>query len=160
MKKQRSNVADSNLSGKESASIIIFLESLEGNPKEKVVSDLTATDLNIDKGVNLLFELFQSETIDEAYSAYSACTSFKRTNHMNMSRNVLEYEHLYLKMIEHDMKLLDAILIFKILEGAQVTDDERKLAWTMSSNLNFEGMKLASKHLFESNQLNPKHDNI
>ena len=58
------------------------------------------------------------------------------------------------------MKLLDVILIFTILEGAQVTDDERKLAWTMSINLNFEGMKLASKHLFESHQLNPKHDNI
>ena len=48
-------MADSDLSGKESANI--FLESLEGNPKaEKAVSDVTATDLNTDQEMNLLFE--------------------------------------------------------------------------------------------------------
>ena len=42
---------------KNQQAIIIFLESLEGNLKaEKAVSDLTETDLNIDKGMNLLFE--------------------------------------------------------------------------------------------------------
>ena len=52
--------------------IIIFLESLEGNPKaEQLVSDLTATDLIADQGMNLLFEkfdkVFQSETVGHAY---------------------------------------------------------------------------------------------
>ena len=48
-------MADSDLSGKESANT--FLESLEGNPKaEKAVSDVTATDLNTDQEMNLLFE--------------------------------------------------------------------------------------------------------
>ena len=79
--------------------IILLLESLEGNPKaEKAVSDLTATDLNTDQGMNLLFEkldkVFQSETIDETYSTYSAFVSFKRTDQMNMSDYILEYEHL------------------------------------------------------------------
>ena len=54
--------------------IIIFLESVEGNPKaEKAVSDLTATDLNTDQGMNLLFEkldlfsiyIFQKNRSDE-----------------------------------------------------------------------------------------------
>ena len=45
-----------------------------------------------------------------------------------MSDYVLEYEHLYQKMINHDMKLPDAILTFKLLDGTQVTDDEQKLA--------------------------------
>ena len=54
---------------KDKQSFIIFLESLEGNLKvEKAVSDLTATDLNTDQEMNLLFEksdkAFQSETID------------------------------------------------------------------------------------------------
>ena len=97
--------------------IIIFLKSLEGNTKaEKAVSDLTPTDLNTDQGMNLLFEkldkVFQSETIDEAYSTYSAFISFKRTDQMNMSDYILQYEHLYQKMIQNDMKLLDAIPTF------------------------------------------------
>ena len=53
------------------------------------MSDLTATDLNTDHGMNLLFEkldkVFRKETIDEAYSTYSAFISIKRTDQMNMS---------------------------------------------------------------------------
>ena len=60
---------------KNQQAIIIFLESLEGNLKaEKAASDLTATDLNTDQGMNLLFEkldkVFQSETIKEAYTQH------------------------------------------------------------------------------------------
>ena len=58
------------------------------------------------------------------------------------------------------MKLLDAILTFKLLDGAHITDDEQKLALTMSSNLNFEGMKSALKRLFVSHPIHQKHDNI
>ena len=53
-----------------------------------------------------------------------------------MSDYILEYEQLYQKMIHHDMKLSGAILTFKLLDGAQVKDDERKLTLTLSSNLN------------------------
>ena len=56
------------------------------------MSDLTATDLNTDQGMNLLFEkldkVFRKETIDEAYSTYSAFRSIKRTDQMNMSHYI------------------------------------------------------------------------
>ena len=66
---------------------------------------------------------------------------------MNVSDYILEYEHLYQNMMQHDMKLPDAIFTSRLLDGAQVTDDQRKLALTMSSNLNFEGVKSALKRL-------------
>ena len=75
-----------------------------------------------------------------------------------MPDNVLEYEHLYQKMIQHDIKLPGVILTFKLFDGAQVKDDERRLALTMSSNLNFEGMKSTLKHLFVPHPVHHKHD--
>ena len=36
---------------------------------------------------------------------------------MNMSDYILEYEHLYQKMIQHDVKLPDATLTSKLLNG-------------------------------------------
>ena len=59
-----------------------------------------------------------------------------KEHQLNMSDYILEYEHLYQKVIHHDIKLSGAILTFKSLDGAQVKDDERKLTLTMSSNLN------------------------
>ena len=59
-----------NVSKKEQA-IIVLLEALERNQKaEKAVSDLTATQLNVDDGSKVLFDkfdtAFQAETTDDA----------------------------------------------------------------------------------------------
>ena len=39
---------------------------------------------------------------------------------------ILELEHICCKMMQYDMKLPDAVLKFKLLDGAQIADDERK----------------------------------
>ena len=73
---------------------------------------------------------------------------------------ILEYEHLYHKMMEHEMKLPDAVLTFKLLDGANITDDERKLALTVCNDLNFDRMKSALKRLFSKAPLNPSNENF
>ena len=46
---------------KEQQATIVLLESLEGNAKaEKAVSELTATDVNYENGMNLLIEKFDN----------------------------------------------------------------------------------------------------
>ena len=107
-----------------------------------------------------LDQVFQSETGDEAYNTYSAFTSFKRTDQMNISDYILEHEHLYRKMIQHVLKLPDAILTFKLLDDAQVMDDKRRLALTMGSNLNSEEKKSALKGLFVSHPVYHKHGDM
>lgn len=59
--------------------ITIYLESLEGNPKEeKAAPDITAADLIIDNGMGKLDRVFWSETIVEAYNIYSKFILFKK----------------------------------------------------------------------------------
>ena len=67
---------------------------------------------------------------------------------MTVSEYVLEFEHLYKRMIEHEMILPDPVLTFKLLDGANITSDERKLALTFCVDLKYEKMKLALKQLF------------
>lgn len=38
----------------------------------------------------------------------------------------LEFEHLCCKMMQYYMELPDAVLTFKLLDRAQIKDDERK----------------------------------
>ena len=57
--------------------IVVFLDSLDGNAEaEKAVSELTAAELNVENGLNLLLEklgkAFQEEITDEAYNVYSS----------------------------------------------------------------------------------------
>ena len=80
---------------------------------------------------------------------------------MNINENIIEFKHLNNKMIQHQMKLPNTFLTFKLLDGANIASEERKLALTLCSDLDFDKMKSALKRLFTTSS-NHSHsqDNI
>ena len=58
---------------------------------------------------------FKNENVDEAYRNYSNFISFNKKDGMNMTDYILEFEHLYRKMMECNMKLHDVDFTFKLL---------------------------------------------
>ena len=58
--------------------------------------------------------------MDEAYDAYSKFITFQKLDSVSMNDYIVEYEYLYYKIREHDMKLPDTILAFKLLDGANL----------------------------------------
>ena len=133
--------------------IVVLLEALDENVKaEKAVSELTASSLNVDTGLKLLLEkldlTFKVEKIDDAYSAYSNFNVFVKKEEISMNDYTLEFEHLSYKMAEHDMKLPDTILAFKLLDGAGLNEAQRQLALTLGNDLTFSSMKSALKRIF------------
>ena len=108
MEKQNSNVAVSYSSKKKERAIIVQLEPLDNNVKaEKAVDQLTATELNNDKGMetllNKLDSVFQNEAIDEAHNVYSMFINFSHAENVDINEHILEYEHLYKKMEDFGM---------------------------------------------------------
>ena len=106
---------------KNQQAIIVPLEALENNVKaEKAVDQITAAELNADTGMNTLLskldKVFQSETIDEVYNIYSCFIDFNRHDDTDMNDYIIEYEHIYKRMEDFDMKLPDAVLAFKLLD--------------------------------------------
>ena len=91
---------------------------------EKTVSNLTATELYNDNGLNLLLtkldSAFQSEDIEDAYNTYLKFSYMKRQSDTSMNDYVIEFENLYHLMENQNMKLPDKILAFKLLDGASV----------------------------------------
>ena len=103
--------------------------------------------------IDKLDSIFQSETIDEAYSTYSKFINFSRKENIEMSDYIIEYEHLYKRMRDFEMILPDAVLAFKLLDGANISDEERKLALTLGKDLKYDDMKSALKRLFNKSSL-------
>ena len=131
--------------------IVVLLEALDENVKaEKAVSELTASNLNVDTGLKLLLDklglAFKAEKVDDAYSAYSNFNVFVKKEEISMNDYILEFEHLYYKMAEHDMKLPDTILAFKLRGG--LNEAQRRLALTLGNDLTFSSMKSALKRIF------------
>ena len=137
---------------KSEQAILVLLEALDGNIKaEKAVENITVHDINNYNGINFLIEklnyIFKSEKIDDAYVAYSKFIKFDKPEDLPMNEFLLESEHLYNKMKEHDMVLPNA-LTFKLLGSANLSEDDRKPALTLANDLKFESMKSALKRLF------------
>ena len=91
---------------------------------------------------------FEVEKVDNAYSAYSNFNVFEKKEGLSMNDDILEFEHLYYKMAEHDMKLPDTMLAFKLLDGAGLNEAQRQLTLTLGNDLTFSLMKSALKRIF------------
>ena len=136
--------------------ITVLLDTLEGNVKaEKAVQDLRAEELNTTDGINILLNklvVFKNEKVDEAYNAYSKFITFQKHSEMIMTDYIVEYEDLHCAMVEHDMQLPDNVQAFKLLDGANLSEDDRKLVLALANDIKLQIMQSALKRLFSVSQ--------
>ena len=76
--------------------IVALLDSLDGNAKaEKTVSEMTAAELNVENGHNLLLEkldkVFQEETIEKACNVYSSFINLSNREDMSINEYIIEF---------------------------------------------------------------------
>ena len=125
--------------------------SLTGQAKEAALG-INVTDLNKDDGMDKLLEaldkIFLKDKVDLAYSAYSSFENFRKSESMTMNDYIIEYEQLYTKCKTHNMVLPDAVLSFKLLDNSNLNRQQRQLALTAASDLNFENMKSSLRRIF------------
>ena len=69
-----------------------------------------------------------------------------------MTDSIVEYEHLYCAMVEHDMQLPDNVQAFKLLDGANLSEDDRKLVLALANDIKLQTMQSALKRLFSVNR--------
>ena len=136
--------------------ITVLLDTLEGNVKaEKAVQDLRAEELNTTDGINILLNklvVFKNEKVDEAYNAYSKFITFQKHSEMIMTDYIVEYEDLHCAMVEHDMQLPDNVQAFKLLDGANLSEDDHKLVLALANDIKLQTMQSVLKCLFSVNQ--------
>ena len=129
MEKQDLDVEACDFRWSKRAGIVVLLDSLDGNAKaEKAVSELTVAELNVENGLNLLLKkldkVFQDDNIDEVSNVYSSFTNLSKREDMSINEYIIEFEHLNNKMIPRQMKLPNKVLTFKLLDGANITNQE------------------------------------
>ena len=74
--------------------------------------------------------------------------NFKQQQNMTIHDYIIEFENLNFKMDNHNMKLPDKVLAFKLLDGASVSENQRQMCLTLANNLTHNSMKAALKRIF------------
>ena len=114
--------------------------------------EIDAKDLNKDDGMTKLLtkmdSVFKKKTVDEASETCHAFEKFKRSNEDTISDYIVRFEHLCSKAKNIDMTLPETVSAYKLLEGANLSQQKRQLALTATNKLEYLGMKSALKHIF------------
>jgi len=126
---------------------------LKGQAKAKAL-ELKVEDLNTENGMDSLIteldKVFLWDKVDLSYTAYSDFDRYRKASKIGMADFIIEFERRYNLCVKYDMKMPDAVLSFKLLESAYLSDKERQLALTAATDLKFESMKSALKRIFGS----------
>ena len=65
-----------------------------------------------------------------------------------MNNCIIEFENLNHFIENQNMKLLDKVLAFKLLNRATVSENQRQMCLTLAHDLTFNSMKTALKRIF------------
>ena len=65
-----------------------------------------------------------------------------------MNNYVIEFEYLNHLIENQNMKLLNKILAFKLLDRATISENQRQMCLTLAHDLTFSSMKTARKRIF------------
>ena len=125
--------------------------SLKGKARE------AALELDIDKikgkdGVDLILkrldELYLEDTTQTAYLAYQNFETFKRPETMTMKDYLLKFEQLYTKIKDHQMILPDGVLAYRVLNSANLSNEQMTLCRATMTDLKYDDMVKQLKRLF------------
>ena len=115
-------------------------------------------DLNKDDGLDLLInkmkKLCTKDSKAAAYLAYEKFELFKRPAEMSIVNYLNESKRLYYDIRRYEMTSLSAVLTYRVLKNANLSNDKQQLTRATIAELSYENMKKHLKAIHDSSSLN------
>ena len=125
--------------------------TLTGRARE-AVRDLKPADIGKETGLDeiivTLDAVYLKDENTRAYVAFKEFYEFKRASGENFSEFIVKYEHLYHKLTQYKMDLPEGVQAFFLLNAANMTEENEKLARTTAGKLTFSNMKETIMRIF------------
>ena len=129
----------------EQQGLALFLTSLEGTVRDTVRDSISEDDVAKADGFKKIIDyvdgLFKKEKSRESYEAFKDFIYYKRSDNGSMDTYLMEFTRRYTKAKAQDMVVSDAILAFAVLEGVNLTEDQKGICLATCSELKYEKMK-------------------
>ena len=106
---------------------------------------------------NLIAELDKMYLKDESSKAHETYESFEKfvwPSGMNMSDYFIKFEQLYFKAKSFDMEILEGVLAYRLLNSANLTNEQKQLVKSTVSKIDYQIMKDQLKKVFTSTSTN------
>ena len=131
--------------------------TLTGEAREAILN-MDIEKLTEKSGVNNLMvdldKMYLKDESSQSYEAYETFEKFVRSSGMCMSDHVLKFEHLYFRAKSFHIKLLDGVLAYRLLNSANLTNEQKQLVKATVSKMDYQIMKDQLKKVFTSTSTN------
>ena len=118
--------------------------SLKGRARE-AVRDLSPIEIGDDDGLKTIMtkldSIFLKEKNTRAFLAFKEFYDYKRNSGDDFADFIIQFEKFYNKIKKFDMNLPDAVQAYFLLNAANVSDENEKLARTTCGELTYKNMK-------------------
>ena len=118
----------------------------------KAALELDIDNIKGENGVQLILErldaLYLEGNIQIAYLAYQTFEIFQRPENMTMKNYLVKFEHLYTKIKDHKMELPDGVLAYRVLNSANLSNEQMTLCRATMMDLKYPEMVKQLKRLF------------
>ena len=128
--------------------------SLEGKARE-VVREIDYAKLASDEGyaeiISALDNVFLKDKNTRSYLAFKSFYNFKRSSGMSIVEFVTSFEKYYHDIKKYEMVLPEAVLAFMLLNAANISEENEKLARATIADLTYDNMKEKIMRIFAEN---------
>ena len=125
--------------------------TLSGRARE-CIRELQPAVLGSDAGVTLIINkldtLFLKDKNTRAYLAFKAFYEYKRPSGVSITEFIVRFEYLYHKLQLFDMKLPEGVKAFFLLNAANVSEENERLARATVGDLTYSNMKEKIQKIF------------
>ena len=116
------------------------------------VRSIPKADVAKEGGLDLILQaldkIYLADANTRAYLCFKEFYSFKRASGVSVPQFLVQFEYLYSKLEQFEIKLPEGVKAFFILNALNVSEDDEKIARTTCGELNYNNMKDAIKRLF------------
>ena len=105
-------------------------------------------ETGLDEIIVKLDAVYLKDENTRAYAAFKEFYEFKRASGENFSEFIIKYEHLYHKLTQYKMDLPEGVQAFFLLNAANMTEENEKLARTTAGKLTYSNTKETIMRIF------------
>ena len=114
----------------------------------ELTPEVIGGDDGVKKIVEKLDKHFMKDQNTRAYLAFKEFYDYRRPAGVNITDFIVRFEYLYHKLKQVDMKLPEGLQDFFLLNAANISEDNEKLARATVGELTYENMKAKIQKMF------------
>ena len=139
----------------------VFLSALNEKDREVVRQTVTPEVLKSAVGIpeiiKCLDKLYLKDETFTAYECYEKFEKYVRPNQGTMDDYINEFEQLYSKSKNKGMEILDGVLAYRLLNGANLSNANKQLVKATVGCMKYETMKQQLKKVFTDTDITDEH---